>query len=85
LIGFDSSELSSIRVVREMFSHISSGNLAYMKSKFGDISSAFTHLEAVGAQFHDSLELVQGAKRQIGQARGKVADTMMSRLKNVLF
>jgi hypothetical protein len=28
---------------------------------------------------------VQGAKRQIGQARGKVADTMMSRLKNVLF
>jgi hypothetical protein len=83
--GFDSSELSSIRVVKELFSHRLPGNLAYIKSNFGTISSTITRLEAVGAQFHDSLELVQGAERQIGQAQGRVADRVKSKLKNMLF
>jgi hypothetical protein len=46
--GFDSSESSSIRVVKELFSHSLSGNLAYIKSNFGAISSTVTRLEAVG-------------------------------------
>jgi hypothetical protein len=51
--GFDSSESSSIRDVKELFSHSLSGNLAYIKSNFGAISSTITCLEAVGAQLHD--------------------------------
>jgi hypothetical protein len=62
-----------------------SGNLAYIKSKFGAISSTFTHLEAVGAQLRYSLELVQGAEHQIGQAHGKVAFKVKSKLKSMLF
>jgi hypothetical protein len=55
--GFDSSELSSIRVVKELFSHSLSGNMAYIKLNFGAISSTITHLEAVGAQLRNTLEV----------------------------
>jgi hypothetical protein len=83
--GFDSSESTFIRVVRELFSHSLSGNLAYIKSNFGAISSTITCLEAVGAQLRYSLELVKGAEHQIGQAHDKVADRVKSKLENVLF
>jgi hypothetical protein len=83
--GFDSSESSSIRVVKELFSHGFSENLAYIKSNFGAISYTITHLETVGKQLCSSLELVWGTKCQIGKTHGKVADRVKSKLKNVLF
>jgi hypothetical protein len=36
-------------------------------------------------QLHDSLELLQGAERQIEKVHGKVADRVKSILKKVLF
>jgi hypothetical protein len=55
--GFDSSESSSIRVVKELFSHSLSGNFAFMKSNFGALS-IITRLETVDGQLRHSLELV---------------------------
>jgi hypothetical protein len=72
--GFDRSELSSIRAVKELFSHSLSGYLAYIKSNFGAISSSITYLEAVCEELCDYLELVQDAEHQIGQLHDKVAE-----------
>jgi hypothetical protein len=71
----DSAESSFVRVGKELFSHSLSGNLAYIKSNFGVISSTITRLEAAGAQLRDFLELVQSVECQIGQAYDKVADS----------
>jgi hypothetical protein len=42
-------------------------NVAKIKSTFGAILSTITRLEAVGAQLHDSVELVQDSERQTGK------------------
>jgi hypothetical protein len=71
--GFDSSKLSSIRIVKEPSSRTLSRNLAYITSNFGAVSSTTTRLDVVGAQMHDSLKLVQGNEHQIWYAHTKVA------------
>jgi hypothetical protein len=48
--GFDSNELSSIIVVKKLFSQSLSGNLANTKLDFGDIPPTITYLQATGAQ-----------------------------------
>jgi hypothetical protein len=81
----DSSESSSIRVVKELFSHNLSGNLSFIKSTSGAISSAITRLEAVGSQPHNSSGHAQGTERQTRQAHDKVADRVESKLKTAHF
>jgi hypothetical protein len=44
--NFDSNESSSIKIVKELFSSNLSGNLAYIKSNFGGISTTIYCLEA---------------------------------------
>jgi hypothetical protein len=67
--GFDSNESSSIRVVKELFSHSSSRNLAYIKSNVGAISSTVAGLKVVDSRLRDSLDQsLCRAPSVIGQA-----------------
>jgi hypothetical protein len=61
-----------------------SGNLAYIKSNFGGISTTISRLEAVGAEVHDALALVKSTECEVGHTCGKVADSVKSKLQKVL-
>jgi hypothetical protein len=63
-----------------------SGNLGYIKSKLGGISTTVSRLEAVGAGIHDALVLVKSTDNEceVGHVHGKVGDSMKSKLQNVL-
>jgi hypothetical protein len=67
-----------------MFSSNLSGNLAYIKSNFGGISTTIFCLEAVGADMYDALVLVNSTVCEVGHAHGKVADSVKSKLQKVL-
>jgi hypothetical protein len=59
LSDFDSNESFSIKIVREFsFSNLS-GNLGYIKSKLGGISTTISRLEAVCVEMNDALVLVK--------------------------
>jgi hypothetical protein len=56
-----------------MFSSDLSGNLVYIKSNFVLVLKTIAHLEAVGVEMNEALDLVKGAKHALQPARGKVA------------
>jgi hypothetical protein len=76
--GFDISESSSIRVVKKLLSHSTSGN-------FGAKLPTNTRLEPVVIQVPNCLYLVWGAERQTAQARGKIAERVKSKYRKFLF
>jgi hypothetical protein len=78
--NFDSNEASSIKIVKEMFSSNLSGNLTYIKSKFGGISTTISHLEAVCVEMHDDMVLVKRTECEVGHTRGKVRDSVKSKV-----
>jgi hypothetical protein len=80
---FESKEASSITIAKNFFSNFS-GNLAYIKSNFGGISTTISHLEAVGAEMHDALVLVKSTACEVGHTRDKLGDSVKSKLQNVL-
>jgi hypothetical protein len=61
-----------------------SGNLAYIKTNFGSISTTISHLEAVGAEMHGTLVLVKSTECEVGHACGKVGASLKFKLHNVL-
>jgi hypothetical protein len=61
-----------------------SGSLAYIKSNYGGIVTTISRLEAVGTDLHESLELINGVRCDIGPARGKIGDAVKSKLNTVL-
>jgi hypothetical protein len=66
--------------VKELFSSNLSGNMAYIKSNFGGISTTIFCLEAVGAEMHDAfLVLVKSILCEVGHACGKVGDSVKSK------
>jgi hypothetical protein len=81
---FDTYGTSSTKIVKEFFFCDLSGNLAYIKSNFGGISTMISCLEAVGLEMHDALVLVKGTECEVEHARGEVGDSMKSKLQNVL-
>jgi hypothetical protein len=58
--------------VKGLFSSNLTGNLAYIKSNFGGISTTVSPLEAVGVEMHDTLVLVKSTVCEVLLARGKV-------------
>lgn len=60
----------------ELFSSNLKGNLAYIKSNFGGISTTTSCLEAGGAEMNDALVLVKSTESEVRHAQGKVADSM---------
>jgi exonuclease VII small subunit len=76
----DSNEASSIKFVKELFSSDLSGKLAYIKSNFMIVSKTIAHLEAVGLEMNDALDIVQSAERAVEQARGKVAENVKKQI-----
>jgi hypothetical protein len=75
--NFDSSEAFSIKIVKELFSISLSGSLAYIKSNYGGIATTISRLEAVGADLHESLELIKGVECETGRAIGKIGDAVV--------
>jgi hypothetical protein len=70
--------------VKELFSSNLSGNLAYIDSHFGGISTTNSRLEAVGTERHDSLVLVKSTECEVWRAHSKVADSLKSKLQKIL-
>ena len=71
----DSNEASSIKFVKELFSSDVSGKLAYIKSNFVVISKTTARLEAAGLEMNDALDIVKSVTPNLGQARGKAAES----------
>jgi hypothetical protein len=63
---FDSNEASDIKSESNFFFSNLSGNLPYIKSKLGGISTTISRLEAVGAEMHDDLVLVKSSECEVG-------------------
>jgi hypothetical protein len=80
----NSNEASSVKFVKELFSSDLSGKLAYIKSNFMTVSKTIAHLEAVGVEMNDVLDIVKSAECALEQARGKVAENVKNKLKKVL-
>jgi hypothetical protein len=80
----DSSEASSIKFVKELFSSDLSGKLAYIKSNFLVVSETIACLAAVGVEMNDALDTVKSAEHTLEQARGKVAENVKNKFKKVL-
>jgi hypothetical protein len=57
--NFDRKDSSSIKSVQELFSVTMSKNLAYIKPNFCGISKSITHLETVGLQLYDAINIVK--------------------------
>jgi hypothetical protein len=72
----NSSEASSVKFVKKLFSSDLSGKLAYIKSNFVVVSKTIACLEAVGVEMNDALDIVKSAERAVEQARGKVAENV---------
>jgi hypothetical protein len=76
-----SSEASSIKFVKKLFSSNLSGKLAYMKCKFVVVSKTIACLEAVGMEMNDNaLDIVKSAERAVEQARDKEAENVKKQI-----
>jgi hypothetical protein len=76
---FDSNEASDIKDESNFFFSNLSGNLPYIKSKLGGISTTISRLEAVGAEMHDALVLVKSTECEVGHSECEVGHTWQSR------
>jgi hypothetical protein len=54
--------------------------LVYIKSNFGAISIIISRLQADGAEMHVTLVLVKSTECEVQHTRGKVADSVKSKL-----
>jgi hypothetical protein len=46
------------------------------------VSKTLAHLEAVGVEMNDALDIVQSTERALEQARGKVAENVLKKNNN---
>jgi hypothetical protein len=76
----DSSEASSVKFVKELFSSDLSGKLAYIKSSFVVVSKTIASLEAVGVEMNDALDIAKSAESVVELARNKVAENVKKQI-----
>lgn len=76
----DSDESSGIKTVKDVFTDILSGTLAYINVNFSVISKAIKRLKAVGTQLCEALSIVQHVQSELDRARGHVADKVKNKL-----
>ncbi|PNF39209.1 hypothetical protein B7P43_G01301 [Cryptotermes secundus] len=82
--GFDSSESTSIKAVKDLFSTTLAQNLAYIKSNFCSISGAITRLEFVGTELCDALDTVKSIENELNRTRGEISDRIKTKIESVL-
>jgi hypothetical protein len=81
---FDRKDSSSIKSVQELFSDTMSRNLAYIKPNFCGISKSTTHLETVGIQLCDVINIVKQTESELSRVQGEVANKVNAKLQSVL-
>jgi len=61
-----------------------SRNIAYIKAKFCGISKSITHLETVGIQLCDAINIVKQTENGLSRVQGEVANKVNTKLQSVL-
>jgi len=61
-----------------------SRNLAYIKENFCGISKSITHLQTVGIQLCDAINIVKQTESELFRVRGEVANKVNAKLQSVL-